>query len=89
MIELKGTEVGRADHETADPRNQYEIVVEENVELKAGDEILLLVTRPSGLKHEGYGIPLRLTNNSEPDEDEFLVKYGDKLFVAQKIPEFI
>ena len=89
MIELKGIEAGGADHETATPRSQYEIVVDEKVELKAGDEILLLVTRPADLKHEKYGIALRITNNSEPDEDEFLVKYGDKLFVAQKIPEFI
>ncbi|HEX5731340.1 MAG TPA: hypothetical protein VF131_00790 [Blastocatellia bacterium] len=89
MIELKGVEAGRADQQAADQRNQYDIVVDENVELKPGVEILLLVTRPPDLKQEGYGIPLRITNNSEPDEDEFFVKYGDKLFVAQKIPEFI
>ena len=89
MIELKGVETSRADQLTDAPRIQYEIVVDENVELKPGDEILLLVTKPSGLKQEEYGIPLRITNSSEPDEDEFLLKYGDKLFVAQKIPEFI
>jgi hypothetical protein len=89
MIELRAIESSRADRQTADSQNQYEIVVDENVELKVGDEILLLVTRASGINHEGYGIPLRITNNSEPDEDEFFVKYGEKLFVAQKIPEFI
>jgi hypothetical protein len=89
MIELRGVEANQSDRQSETAQTQYEIVVDESVELKPGAEILLLVTRPSGLKHEDYGIPLRITNNSEPDEDEFIVKYGDKLFVAQKIPEFI
>lgn len=89
MIELKGVEAKRGDQQKADARSQYDIAVDENVELKPGDEILLLVMKPSDRKHEEYGIALRITNNSDPDEDEFLVKYGEKLFVAQKIPEFI
>ena len=88
MIELNGVESDRAGDQKVDPRSQYYIPVE-NVELKPGDEILLLVTMPPDLKHEEYGIPLRITNNSEPDEDEFIIQYGDKLFVAQKMPEFI
>jgi len=89
MIELKGIETSRRNQETADARSQYHIFVDGNVELKPGDEILLLVARPPDLKHEEYGIQLRITNNSEPDEDEFIVEYGEKLFVAQKIPEHI
>ena len=89
MIELKGIEANRADQPTADPRVQYYIYVDENVELKPGDEFLLLVTRPTDLKHQEYGIALRVTNDSEPDEDEFIIQYGDKIFVAQKIPDFI
>jgi hypothetical protein len=89
MIELKGIETSRADRQAADPRSQYYISVDEKVELKPGDEVLLFVAKPPDLKHEEYGIPLRITNNSEADEDEFVVQYGDKFFVAQKIPEFI
>jgi hypothetical protein len=89
MVELKGIEADRAEQQRADPRVQYIISSDSQVELKPGDEILLLVARPPDLKHEEYGIPLRITSNSEPDEDEFVVQYGDKLFVAQKIPDFI
>ena len=89
MIELKGVESDREQQQRADPRVQYIISADEQVELRPGDEFLLLVTRPPDLKHEEYGIPLRVTNNSEPDEDEFIVQYGEKLFVAQKMPEFI
>ena len=89
MIELKGVESNSAEQKTAAPGVQYIISADEQVELRPGDEFLLLVTRPPDLKHEEYGIPLRVTNNSEPDEDEFIIQYGDKLFVAQKVPEFI
>lgn len=89
MIELKGIEASRAEQDKADPTCQYIIFPDKQVDLKQGDEILLLVERPPDLRHEEYGIPLRITNNDEPEEDEFIVQYGDKLFVAQKIPEFI
>lgn len=89
MIELKGIESDREEQQRAGPRVQYIISADEQVELRPGDEFLLLVTRPPDLKHEEYGIALRVTNNAEPDEDEFIVQYGDKLFVAQKMPEFI
>lgn len=89
MIELKGIEADGAQQQTTDPRVQYIITAGSQVTLNPGDEFLLLVTRPPDLKHEEYGIPLRITNNSEPDEDEFIIQYGDKLFIAQKIPEFI
>jgi hypothetical protein len=89
MIELKGIEATGAGQGKAAPGSQYIISVDEQIVLKPGDEILLLVERPPDLKHEEYGIPLRITNNDEPEEDEFIVQYGDKLFVAQKIPEFI
>jgi hypothetical protein len=89
MIELKGIEASRAEQDKGDPTSQYIIFPDKQVELKQGDEILLLVERPPDLRHEEYGIALRITNNDEPEEDEFIVRYGEKLFVAQKIPEFI
>ncbi len=89
MIELKGIEADRAEGQKAAPGVKYIIFADSQVDLKPGDEFLLLVTKPPDLKHEEYGIPVRVTNNSEPDEDEFIVQYGEKLFVVQKIPEFI
>lgn len=88
MIELKGVESNREQQQDG-PRVQYIIPADGQVELRPGDEFLLLVTSTRDLKQEKYGIPLRVTENSEPDEDEFIVQYGDRLFVAQKIPEFI
>jgi hypothetical protein len=89
MIELKGVESDREERQEGGARVQYIISADEQAELKPGDEFLLLVTKPPDLKHEEYGIPLRVSNNREPDEGEFIVQYGDRLFVAQKIPEFI
>lgn len=89
MIEVRGVESERAEEMGADSRSRYMILSDETIDLKAGDEIVLLVARPSQLKQEDYGIPLRLTGKAEPEEDEFIVQFKDKFFVAQKIPEFI
>lgn len=89
MTELKGVESDQATGVTPDPRSKFFIFADRNVDIKAGDEVLLMIIKSAALKNEEYGLPLRLTDKAEPDEDEFVVQYGDKLFVAQKIPDFI
>jgi hypothetical protein len=89
MTELRGVESVSAAGAGTDPRSQYFIFKKDGVDLKAGDELLLIINRSAALKQEEYGIPVRITEKSEPDESEFLVQYGDQLFVAQKLPEFI
>ncbi len=88
MTELKGIESSRAADMKADPRSEFFIFKNDELELKAGDDVLLLIGDPSRRREE-YGMPLRLTDKTEPDENEVVIQYGDRLFVAQKIPEFI
>jgi len=87
MIEVRGVESCNA---TGDVHPQCELVISksENVEIKPGDEVLVLVSRPPEEGPE-YGVPLRILENREPEENEILVQYGDRVFVGQKIPEFI
>jgi hypothetical protein len=89
MIELKGIEAERAEGLKPDPRSQFIILPDQKADLGPGDELLLMISKPPHLGQEDYGIPLRLTDRTEPDEDEVVVQYGDRVFVAQKLPEFI
>jgi hypothetical protein len=72
-----------------DPAGKYAVLPEEQVELGPGDELLLLIGKSPGRTRELYGIPLRLTDKTEPEEDEIVLQHGERVFVAQKIPEFI
>jgi hypothetical protein len=92
MIEMRGTESDR----TADPaqRRRFFIFDDRQTDLKPGDEVLVLVTRSPDEKQEQYGLALRLTEKTGAseghlEEDEIIVEYRDKRFVAQKLPEFI
>lgn len=89
MIQLKGAEPDSADAVQMNPRSQLFIFAEENRELKPGDEVLVLIRKRPEQEREDYGIPLRITDSEEPGENEIVVQYGDRLFVAQKMPEFI
>jgi len=87
MIEVRGVEtcnaVGHV-HESC----ELVIPVDNTIEIKPGDEVLVLISRPPEEGPE-YGMPLRILDKSEPEENEILVQYGDRVFVGQKIPEFI
>jgi hypothetical protein len=87
MKEVRGVETCNA---AGDVNLQCELVIhkDENVEIKAGDEVLVLISRPAQQGPE-YGVPLRILDKTEADENEILVQYGDTVFVGQKIPEFI
>lgn len=87
MIEVRGIESRDA---TGHVHEACELVipVDANLEIKPGDEVLVLVSRPQAEGSE-YGVPLRIMENREPEENEILVQYGDRVFVGQKIPEFI
>ena len=87
MIEVRGVESCNA---TGDVQPHCELFIskDENVEIKPGDEVLVLISRPAEEGPE-YGVPLRILENREPEENEILVQYGDRVFVGQKIPEFI
>lgn len=89
MIKLKGAEPGGASGIALGPHVQLFIFAEENRELRPGDEVLVLIRKRPDQLREDYGIPLRLTDAAEPGENEIIVQYGDRLFVAQKMPEFI
>jgi hypothetical protein len=88
MIEVKGMESRNATGKIHHPQCELFIPVNDNVEIKPGDEVLVIVSRPAEEGPE-YGVALRLLDNREPEENEILVQYGDNLFVGQKIPEFI
>jgi hypothetical protein len=89
MIELKGAEPDRADAVEAGARGQIYVFKQEGIDLKPGDEILVLIKRQPGQNREDYGVPLRITDLAEPGENDIVVQYGDSQFVAQKLPEFI
>lgn len=88
MIEMNGAESGAT---VADSNLPSRFVIEDDREtdLKPGDEVLILVKRSEERRHEDYGLAVRLTGKAEPEEDEIIVEYREKVFVAQKIPEFI
>ena len=89
MIELRAIERCDATQENVDPRCQYYIQKNESVEIKPGDEVLLLISGPGEQSGHKYGVALRLTDKSEPDENEIVIQYGERIFVGQKLPEFI
>lgn len=88
MIQLKAKEAEGAIGLTARPRGHLTIQQQEGLELNPGDELLLQV-KGSGTSAEEYDLAVILTDNSEPEEDEFLIQYGDKTFVAEKAPDHI
>jgi hypothetical protein len=89
MIELKAVESGQAREESVDPRTKYYLLREEGVSLKPGDEFLVMVGESKDPARERYGFAVRISERTEPEEDEMLIQYGDDVFVAQKLPEFI
>ena len=89
MIELKAVEAGQARDANPYPGAEYYVFQEEGVALKAGDEFLLMIGDPKDPARERYGFAIRVSGNAEPEEDEMLIQYGDKIFVAQKLPDFI
>lgn len=89
MLELKAVESAQAREARVDPRAKYYLFPEDQVELKAGDEFLMMVGDSNDPSRERYGIAFRVSGNAEPEEDEMLIQYGEKVFVAQKLPEFI
>lgn len=88
MVELRGIESCDATGEDIDSECQFVISKDDNIDIKPGDEVLIMVSRPEGQGQE-YGVALRIVDNREPEENEILVQYGDRVFVGQKIPEFI
>jgi hypothetical protein len=85
MIQLKANESEGAVGLTARPRGHLSIQKQEGLELNPGDELLLQV---QGLGTD-YDLAVILTYSQEPEEDEFLIQYGDRLFVAEKAPDHI
>ena len=85
MIQLKAKESEGAIGLTANPRGHLLIQKQEGIELSPGDELLLQVEG----EPEDYDLAVILTDGIEPGEDEFLVQYGDRLFVAEKVPDHI
>ena len=88
MTELKGVEASEASEFNPLPGSEFYIFEKEGYEPKAGDEVILLIGDPSR-RREDYGMPLRITEKTTPDENETTIQYGDKILVAQKIPDFI
>jgi hypothetical protein len=87
MREVRGVESRNAAGDV-NPQCEFVIHKDEDVEIKAGDEVLVLISRPAEEGPE-YGVALRILDKTEADENEILVQYGDIVFVGQKIPEFI
>lgn len=88
MLELRGVESCNATGDDINSQCELLISKDDNVELKPGDEVLVLVSRPEQ-QGPGYGVPLRIVDKKEAGENEILILYGDRVFVGQKIPEFI
>jgi hypothetical protein len=88
MIEMRGVE--SCDATGHDIKSECELVIssDDDIEIKPGDEVLILVSRPEKQGQE-YGVLLRILDKKEPGENEIMVQYGDRVFVGQKIPEFI
>jgi len=89
MLELKAVESVQAREASVDPRTKYYLLREEGVSLKPGDEFLLMVGESKDSARERYGFAVRISERTEPEEGEMLIQYGDDVFVAQKLPEFI
>ena len=85
MIQLKAKESEGTIGLTAHPRGYLSIQKQAGLELATGDELLLQVEAAE----DEYDLAVILTASSNPEEDEFLVQYGDKLFVAEKAPDHI
>ena len=88
MVELRGVESCNATGDDIKPECELVISGDDAIEIKPGDEVLILVSRPEEQGPE-YGVPLRILDKREPEENEIMVQYGDRVFVGQKIPEFI
>jgi hypothetical protein len=88
MVEMRGIESCNATGD--DIKSECELVISRDgdTELKPGDEVLILVSRPEGQGPE-YEVLLRIIDKRAPEENEIMVQYGDRVFVGQKIPEFI
>jgi hypothetical protein len=89
MLELKAVESRQARGPKVDARTQYYVFPEGEVSIRPGEEFLLVIGDPNDPARERYGFAVRISANSEPEEDEMMIQYGDKVFVAQKLPEFI
>lgn len=89
MIELRGVETRSPDAGSPDQSARYRIISNEDVELKPGDEFILLVGEPDHPHRERYGLPLRITDRETPEEDDMLIEHRGRVLVAQKLPEFI
>lgn len=89
MIELRAVEAGQARDANPYPGVEYYVFQQDQVSLKPGDEFLLLIGDPKDPARERYGFAIRISDKAEPEEDEMLIQYGDKVFVAQKLPDFI
>jgi len=89
MLELRAVESSRAREESLDPRVKYYLFPEDGADLKPGDEFLMMVGDANDPSRERYGMAVRISSNTEPEEDEMLIQYGDRVFIAQKLPEFI
>ena len=85
MIQLKAKELEGAIGLSAHPRGRLSIEAQEGLQLNPGDELLLQVEGPP----EEYELAVILTDGTEPEEDEFLIQYGDRLLVAEKAPDHI
>jgi len=89
MIELIGVETSRTGQEYVNPSSQLLINKEDGLDLKAGDEVLVLVKHRPEQKREDYGVALRITDENEAGENDVVLQYGDRLLIAEKLPEFI
>jgi hypothetical protein len=88
MVELRGVETCNATGDDINSDCEFVISKDESVDIKPGDEVLIMVSRPEEQGTE-YGVALRIVDRKEAEENEILVQYGDRVFVGQKIPEFI
>ncbi|HVG17595.1 MAG TPA: hypothetical protein VNI02_00975 [Blastocatellia bacterium] len=88
MVEVRGVESCDATGDDINSECAYVVSKDADVEIRPGDEVLILVSRP-GRQGADYGVALRIVDKRKPEENEILVQYGDRVFVGQKIPEFI
>lgn len=88
MVEVRGIESCDATGDNINSECAYVIDKDDGTEIRPGDEVLILVGKP-GQQGSDYGVAVRVVDKQNPEENEILVQYGDRVFVGQKIPEFI
>jgi hypothetical protein len=88
MVEVRGVESRDAKGGDINSGPAYVINKDEGAQIRPGDEVLILVGKP-GQQGADYGVAVRIVDKINPEENEVLVQYGDRVFVGQKIPEFI